>query len=148
MNSNRQSLANSASARQLAAAYAVALVVMGLLDALWLGAVARGFYAEQMGALMTDSIRTVPALLFYLLYPLAIVGLALTPVPATRHLAALRSAALGLTAYGVYDLSNLATLRGWSVPLTLVDMAWGTVATGVAGALAYRWALAKPGVNV
>ena len=116
---------------------------MGVLDALWLGVVASGFYAEQMGALMTDSIRPVPALLFYLLYPLAIVGLALSPVPATRQVAVLRSAALGLTAYGVYDLSNLATLRGWSVPLTLVDMAWGTLATGVAGALAYRWGLPK-----
>lgn len=143
MNANSPSLSNSASARQFAAAYAVALVVMGMLDALWLGVVARGFYADQMGALMTDSIRPVPALLFYLLYPMAIVGLALTPVPATRRVAVLRSAALGLTAYGVYDLSNLATLRGWSVSLALVDMAWGTLATGVAGALAYRWGLAK-----
>ena len=143
MNTDTSHSSNSASARQLAAAYAVALVVMGVLDALWLGVVASGFYAEQMGALMTDSIRPVPALLFYLLYPLAIVGLALSPVPATRQVAVLRSAALGLTAYGVYDLSNLATLRGWSVPLTLVDMAWGTLATGVAGALTYRWGLSK-----
>ena len=143
MSTDASHSSNSASARQCAAAYAVALVVMGVLDALWLGVVASGFYAEQMGALMTDSIRPVPALLFYLLYPLAIVGLALNPVPATRQVAVLRSAALGLTAYGVYDLSNLATLRGWSVPLTLVDMAWGTLATGVAGALAYRWGLSK-----
>ena len=143
MNTDASHFSNSASARQRAAAYVVALVVMGVLDALWLGVVASGFYAEQMGALMTDSIRPVPALLFYLLYPLAIVGLALSPVPATRQVAVLRSAALGLTAYGVYDLTNLATLRGWSVPLTLVDMAWGTLATGVAGALAYRWGLSK-----
>ena len=143
MNTNPFSPFRSVSARQFAAAYGVALVVMGVLDALWLGVLARGFYAEQMGALMADPIRPVPALLFYLLYPVAIVGLALTPVPATRRVAVLRSAALGLTAYGVYDLTNLATLRGWSASLTLVDLAWGTLATGVAGALAYRWGLAK-----
>ena len=136
MNTDTSSFSHSASARQLAAAYGVALVVMGVLDALWLGVVASGFYAEQMGALMADSIRPVPALLFYLLYPLAIVGLALSPVPATRQVAVLRSAALGLTAYGVYDLTNLATLRGWSVPLTLVDMAWGTVASAASCAAA------------
>ena len=143
MTANHQTPQGSPSARQLATAYGVALVVMGVLDALWLGVVASGFYAAQMGALMADSIRLVPALLFYLLYPVAIVGLALVPVPATRRIATLRSAALGLTAYGVYDLSNLATLRGWSLPLTLVDIVWGTLATCVAGTLAYRWALGK-----
>ena len=131
------------SVRQLLAAFGVTLGVMALLDGVWLGLVAAGFYQQQMGALMTDAIRVVPALLFYLGYPAAIVGLALTPVPATRGVAVLRSAALGLTAYGVYDLSNLATLRGWSLPLTLVDIAWGTLATGIAGALAYSWVMAK-----
>ena len=143
MNTHTASLSNSASPLRFAAAYGVALVVMGLLDAVWLGLVASGFYADQMGALMTDSIRVVPALLFYLLYPLAIVALALTPVPATRQVAVLRSAALGLTAYGVYDLTNLATLRGWSVPLTLVDLASGTVASAVAGGVAHAWVLAR-----
>ena len=116
---------------------------MAVLDGVWLGIVAAGFYQQQMGALMTDSVRLVPALLFYLGDPAAIVGLALMPVPATLGIAAVRSAALGLTAYGVYDLSNLATLRGWTLPLTLVDMAWGAFATGLAGALAYRWGLAR-----
>ena len=36
-------------------------------------------------------------------------------------------ALLGLVA--TYDLTNLATLRGWPIALTIVDIAWGTVLT-------------------
>ena len=46
--------------------------------------------------------------------------------------ALLRGAALGLLAYATYDLTNQATLRGWPWSVTLADMAWGTVATGLA----------------
>ena len=57
--------------------YLAALLVMGLLDALWLGAVARDFYRQEMGALMAEQVRWVPALLFYFGYPAALVVLKL-----------------------------------------------------------------------
>jgi uncharacterized membrane protein len=124
-------------------AYAVALVVMTLLDAVWLGWLAIDFYKAQLGPIMADPFRVVPAALYYLCYPLAIVFLALNPQPATLLQAAIRSAALGLTAFGVYDLTNLATLRGYTVAMTAVDMAWGTFATGLGGSITYRWVLAR-----
>jgi uncharacterized membrane protein len=31
-----------------------------------------------------------------------------------------------------YDLTNLATLRGWPLGLSFIDTAWGCVATGLA----------------
>ena len=64
---------------QFFAAYAVALVVMGALDGIWLGWLAKSFYQEQLGALMTDSVRVVPAGLYYFGFPLVIVYLALMP---------------------------------------------------------------------
>ena len=124
------------------AAYGVALVVMSALDALWLGWLATSFYQEQLGALMTDSVRIVPAALYYLGFPLAIVYLALMP-SASLGEAVLRSAVLGLAAFGVYDLTNLATLRGYTVLMTVVDMAWGTFATALGGAAAYRFVVAR-----
>ena len=128
------------------AAYGVALVVMSALDGVWLGWLAKGFYMHELGALMTDSVRLVPAALYYLGYPAAIVYLALSP-SASPGEALLRSAMLGLTAFGVYDLTNLATLRGYSVLMTVVDMAWGTFATTVGGAAAYRFvAVRAPGI--
>ena len=128
---------------QCFAAYGVALVVMGVLDALWLGWLAREFYKQELGALMTDSVRVVPAALYYLLYPAAVVYLALTPAPASLLEAALRSAVLGLAAFGVYDLTNLATLRGYTVTMTIVDIAWGSFASALGGSAAYALVVAK-----
>jgi uncharacterized membrane protein len=119
------------------AAYGVALIVMSLLDAVWLGWLIIDFYKAELGPLMADSIRVVPAALYYLAYPAGIVYLVLTPVPKSLGPATLRSALLGLTAFGVYDLTNLATLRGYSVAMTVVDMAWGTFATAVGGSITY-----------
>ena len=50
-------------------------------------------------------------------------------------------AMFGFFAYATYDLTNLATLKGWSVGIALLDLAWGAIVTGVsawAGALAAR----------
>ena len=127
---------------QFLAAYAVTLVVMSALDGVWLGWLATSFYQEQLGALMTDSVRIVPAALYYFGYPIAIVYLALMPA-ASLGQAALRSAVLGLTAFGVYDLTNLATLRGYTVAMTVVDMTWGTFATALGGSVAYRFVIAR-----
>jgi uncharacterized membrane protein len=128
---------------QYLAAYAVALVVMGALDLVWLGWLAKSFYRTELGPLMTDSVRVLPAALYYLMYPAAVVFLALTPAPRTWTLALIRSAALGLTAFGVYDLTNLAILRGYTLSMTVVDMAWGTFATAIGGSAAYALVVSK-----
>jgi uncharacterized membrane protein len=129
---------------QLALAYGVALVAMALLDGVWLGWLARDFYKAELGALMAETVRWGPAALFYLLYPLGLVFLALQPQPSSWFEAVLRCAVVGLVAYGTYDLSNLATLRGWSLRLCVVDIAWGTVASAMAGAVAYWVVVAAP----
>lgn len=123
--------------------YLAALLVMGVLDALWLGVLARDFYRQEMGAQMAEQIRWVPAALFYFGFPAALVALALFPAgqPLSHQVA--RAALVGLVAYGVYDLTNLATLQHWPVKLALVDTAWGTFASTLAGAAAawvvQRW---------
>ena len=33
--------------------------------------------------------------------------------------------------YATYDLTNLATLKGWPLGLTLMDMAWGSALSGL-----------------
>ena len=128
---------------QLLAAYGTVFAVMGALDAVWLGWLARAFYQRELGALMTDSVRVVPAALYYLGFPAAIVFLALTPPPASLAAAVVRSAVLGLAAFGVYDLTNLAILRGYTVTMTVVDMAWGTFATALGGGAAYRFVVSR-----
>lgn len=123
-------------------AYAAALVVVGALDALWLGWVARDFYRREIGDLMAQQFRWGPAAIFYLAFPALLVALALVPTPQTLGVALMRSAMVGLLAYGVYDMSNMATLRHWSVQLALVDIAWGTVLSTAAGGAAW-WAMTR-----
>ncbi|MBI3349373.1 MAG: DUF2177 family protein [Burkholderiales bacterium] len=124
--------------------YLAALIVMGVLDALWLGVLAKDFYRQEMGALMVEPVRWVPALAFYFAYPAALVALALFPAgqPLGQQIA--RAALVGLTAYGVYDVTNLATLRQWPLRLALVDTAWGTFASALAGAAA-AWVAQRRG---
>ena len=83
-----------------------------------------------------------PAAIFYFGYPAGILVLALLPRPPSIGAAAAKSGLVGFTAYAVYDLSNLATLKNWSGKLTLADIAWGTlisVAAGVAAFVVMRW---------
>ena len=127
---------------QFGLAYVVVLVVILALDAIWLGVIGKDLYKREMGDLMTDSVRLVPVAAFYLLYPLALVYLVLFAAPAGWGEALLRSAVLGLAAYGAYDLTNMAIVRGWPIRLSLIDWAWGIFAAVVAGGAGYAatWA--------
>lgn len=116
--------------------YLAALFVVGLLDALWLGWLARDFYRDAIGAQMVEQVRWVPALLFYVGFPAALVALAVYPAGQPLAMQVARAALVGLVAYGVYDLTNLATLRHWPLRLALADTAWGTLVSTAAGAAA------------
>jgi uncharacterized membrane protein len=119
-------------------AYLAALLVIGALDLLWLGLLAREFYQRELGDLAAAEVRKLPALLVYLLYPAALVLLAVWPTSDTLASAIWRAGLLGLAAYGAYDLTNMATLRHWSVPMAIVDIGWGTFISACAGAAAHQ----------
>ena len=112
-----------------------------ILDGLWLGLIAKKFYAQQLGPLMANPVRVEFAILFYLVYVTGLWGLAgfQTFYEPNFTTTFLYGAAIGLIAYSTYDLSNLAATRNWPVKMAFVDMAWGTFASGCA-ALAGRYA--------
>ena len=123
-------------------AFAATATVMVALDVLWLGLIARPLYQQGIGHLMAERPIVPVAALFYAVYTLGLVVFAVAPQTAeTRWAVVLGSAALfGLVAYATYDLTNLATLKGWPVGLTVIDMAWGSVLS-VLSAAAGRAAL-------
>jgi uncharacterized membrane protein len=106
-----------------------------LLDAIWLGAVARTFYRAALGPLMARKVKIIPAVLFYLAYPAGLALFVMTTASQPVQ-AGMLGALFGLFCYGTYDLVNHATLEGWPLRLTVVDMAWGTFASGAACATA------------
>jgi len=119
--------------------YAATLVVFLGLDALWLGYIARSFYASQLGGLLRESVNFAAAGGFYLAYVGGVVYFAVAPALAegSWQKAALNGALLGLLAYGTYDMTNIATLKNWPVPMSVVDIAWGGVLTGISATLGY-----------
>ncbi|WP_291296963.1 DUF2177 family protein [Elioraea sp.] len=120
-------------------AWAGAFVPFMAIDLVWLGIVARDFYAGQLGTLMAPKPRWAVAIGFYAAYCAGVVLFAVMPGIAEGSV--LRSvvlgAALGALAYGTYDLTNLATLRGWPPLLSVVDIVWGTTLTATAAGLSH-----------
>jgi uncharacterized membrane protein len=125
-------------------AYIAAAVAFVALDASWLSVMGTRFYKPLLQGLLADTVRPVPALLFYILYVGGIVAFAVTAGAASGRLASviIRGAGFGLVAYATYDLTNQATMRTWPAVITIADLAWGMFATAVAasaGYLAWRW---------
>jgi uncharacterized membrane protein len=121
-------------------AYGATLLSLLVIDALWLTVLMGATYQSWLGPLMLATPNWLPAALFYLLYPAGLLVFAVRPALRERdwRTAARLGALLGLVAYGTYDLSNMATLRGWPWQMTLVDMAWGTLLSAVAACAGYR----------
>lgn len=116
------------------AAYVAALVSLLAIDGVWLAATLHSFYSPRLAHLLAETPSKLPAALFYLLYAGCVSFLVVAPAleagwPLWR--AGLAGAVLGLAAYAAYDLTNQATLRAWPLAVTVVDVAWGALLTGV-----------------
>jgi uncharacterized membrane protein len=122
-------------------AYIACLIVMGVLDFFWLTTMSPAVYRPDLGAVLADDPKMAAAVIFYLTYVAGILIFAVRPALADGEwrTAALYGALFGFFAYATYDLTNFATLKVWTLRVTLLDMAWGTFLTGAtaaAGALA------------
>lgn len=119
--------------------YGVALVSFLVIDLLWLGVVARSFYRAELGHLMRPNVNWAAAIVFYLVFVLAIVVLVVWPAVERESLGRALSlgALFGLATYAAYDLTNLATLEGFPVRMAIVDMIWGTALCTTVSSLTY-----------
>jgi len=126
-------------------AYLVSLAILGVLDGLWLGLVARKFYFGQLAPLLREPFALAPAAGFYFLYPLGLLVLAIAPgvEAGSWQRSAILGGVAGLLAYGTYNLTNMATLRGWPAPVSLVDVLWGgalsALTAGGAAFVVLKW---------
>jgi uncharacterized membrane protein len=119
--------------------YALTVPVFLVVDLVWIGVVARNLYQGQIGDLLLESPRWAVAIAFYLLYIVGILALAAVPAHLNSSFveALWRGALLGLVAYATYDLTNMATMKGWSPLVTVVDLVWGAVLTAIVSSAAY-----------
>ncbi|HNR77499.1 MAG TPA: DUF2177 family protein [Parvularculaceae bacterium] len=124
---------------QIVIAYVAAALVFFALDMVWLAGVAKDFYFSRLGDLIRPTPDYLVAGVFYAGYVAGIVYFAVAPALAgggmTRAL--INGALIGLLAYGTYDATNLATLRGYPAEVAIVDVIWGTFLTAAAASAGY-----------
>ena len=119
--------------------YAIALPVFFAIDMIWLGLIAKGFYAKQIGSLLKPDVNWTAAIVFYLLFIVGLVVFVITPaVEKNSWMHALLFGALfGLVCYATYDLTNLALAKDWPVLVTIVDLAWGALLAASVSVITY-----------
>ena len=120
-------------------AYAVSIPVFFVVDMIWLGVIARGFYRNALEPLLAPNINWPAAIIFYLLFLFGILVFALLPGMERRSLLYTvgMAALFGSITYATYDLTNLATLRDWPLMLSIVDMIWGAFLSASTATMTY-----------
>jgi uncharacterized membrane protein len=119
--------------------YVSVLFVLAVGDALWLSWFAHAMFRPVLGDILLATPRWSAVVLFYLIYAL---GVSVFPVATGLRIGSLASAVgygalFGFLAYMTYDLTNLATIKAWTILLALIDVFWGTVLTAGATGAAY-----------
>lgn len=122
------------------AIWAIAAVIMIAIDMVWLTWLGRGFYMQEIGGLLLDTPNLPAALAFYVLYSVGVVVIIIAPALETQSAvrALIYGVIFGLVAYGTYDLTNLAVMKGFTTKIALIDMAWGGLITGFTSAVTVK----------
>jgi len=117
--------------------YGFTVIAFFVIDMVWLAGVAKSFYGNQLRGMLAKPPRWGVAIMFYLIYIVGIVFFAsrFGLEAGSIKTAALYGAALGFLCYATYDLTNLATLKGWPPKMVVVDIIWGTFLTGSCAAI-------------
>lgn len=116
-------------------------ILFVIIDLFWLGFIMRDFYMESLAgkARVINGVLAPHWPASLAVWFLIVLGIFAFVLPrADSIITALVSGALyGFILYGVYDLTNFATLSNWPVKLVVADIVWGTLLNAVVSAIAY-----------
>jgi len=97
----------------------------------WLGYIAKNLYQQEIGHLL-GPVNWPAAFIFYLIYVAGVMYFAVHPNLAASNMKIfVTGGLLGALCYATYDLTNLATLKDFSVNIVPIDIIWGFVLTGL-----------------
>ncbi len=124
--------------------YFLTTLVFFAIDMVWLGFIAKNLYRKYLGGFLSDTVNWTAAIIFYLLFIIGIFFFAILPAHENNSLskAIINGALFGLFTYATYDLTNLATLKDWPLPIVFIDIIWGMVLTALvstAGFFIAKW---------
>ena len=114
-------------------------LVFFIIDILWLGLVSKNLYQEKIGQLLKEDVNWTAAILFYLFFILGMIFFVIYPALVKRSwkYALFVGIFFGMTTYATYDMTNLATMKDWSVLITVVDILWGSFLCGATSLIVY-----------
>jgi len=124
---------------KLVLSYLLTAAVFFTIDMVWLGFIAKGLYRRYLSDFLTDHVNWTAAIIFYFLFIIGIFIFVIMPAVEKNSLlkAITLGAFFGMITYATYDLTNLATLRNWPLPIVFIDIAWGAVLTAIVSASGY-----------
>jgi len=103
-----------------------AALIFLIIDVIWLNFSVKSFYRPNLGNLLLDRPVIWAAIMFYLVYIFGLSLIIIEPSLDSQNTVNLFKAFIfGLVAYGTYNLTNMATIKGWSPNVVFVDMLWG-----------------------
>ena len=122
----------------------IAFIIFLILDFMWLSFAVKFLYKPALGSLLLEKPILWAAFTFYFLYIVGITFLVLKPNLNNFQIfdAFWMGALFGLVAYGTYDLTNLATIKNWSLKVTIIDLFWGGILTSTVSSLTI-WVMSK-----
>jgi uncharacterized membrane protein len=125
--------------KNLIFSYIFTLLVFFIVDMLWLGVIAKNIYGQQLGSFLRKDVNWAAAFIFYFIFVAGICYFCILPaVDGGTILKALISGSIfGLITYSTYDLTNLATIKGWPLKITLIDISWGVALSTMVSAAGY-----------
>lgn len=111
--------------------YLLTALVFFAIDIVWLGIIAKKFYASYLGNFLNPEVNWVAAIVFYLIFIIGISFFAIYPAVEKESflIAILYGALFGFFTYATYDLTNYATLKDWPLTVVIVDIIWGSFLT-------------------
>ena len=122
------------------ASFLSSLLAMLAIDAVWLFTMSSRFYKPNLHHLLAEAPALFPVMFFYVIYAFGLTFLVTLPaVQAGQSVFKifLLGALFGFVAYATYDLTNQATLKNWPVIVSVVDMMWGAILTGVVSVISF-----------
>ena len=119
--------------------FLVAFAIFMVVDLIWLGVIAKELYKRELGYIMTDNVKWIAAIIFYIIYIVGVVFFVVNPAIEKQSIiyAIFAGAFLGFFAYATYDLTNHATLKDWPLKITIIDLLWGSSVTTIVSTLTY-----------
>ena len=124
---------------EILASYVGALAVFIVVEAVWIRNVTRPIFERNIGDIMLPDPHFGAALAFFLIYQAGLIYFAVLPAAEAGSwlIAAIHGALLGIIAYGTYETTNLATLKGWTLHMAIVDVAWGAAVSAFVAVAGY-----------